>query len=238
MTALPPIGLWGVDAPLEPLAGGHRNLAFRTTGLARDLVFKSTRRSAEALVWLAPVHALARDAGFTVPGLIPSRNRALAEQGWTCEPFLKGQPFSAADLPALALRIRSFHRATAALPQRPGFLSSHDLLTQDRGGDVDLSLMPPILALACRAAWSGLRGDETVIHADLSSGNILHGADGLPILLDWDESRRDLAAFDLAQVAPPSDTIHRATLAWEVACSWQVEPDHARALARRLVGPA
>lgn len=238
MTALPPTGLWGVDAPLCRLTGGHRNHAFRTTGLAQNLVFKSTSRSVEALAWLAPVHAAARAAGFAVPGLIPSRNGALSDQGWTCEPFLTGTPFTAADLPALAPRIQSFHRAARAFPQRPGFLSSRDLLAQDRGGDVDLSQMPAALARACRAAWAALPGEETVIHADLSPGNILHGADGLPILLDWDESRRDRAAFDLAQLGPPDAATRRAALAWEVACCWQVEPDHARVLARGLADPA
>jgi Ser/Thr protein kinase RdoA (MazF antagonist) len=238
MTLLPPTRLWGVDAPLVPLTGGHRNRAFRTTGVAQDLVFKSTRRSPEALAWLTPVHACARAAGITVPGLIASRNGALSEQGWTCESFLTGRAFTAADLATLAPRLRTFHHATSNLPQRPGFLSSRDLLSKDCGGDVDLSLMPPALALACRAAWAALGREETVVHADLSPGNILHGPDGQFILLDWDESRRDLAGFDLAQLGPSDAATRRAALAWEVACCWQIEPAQARALARRLTGPA
>jgi Ser/Thr protein kinase RdoA (MazF antagonist) len=234
MTPRPPIARWGLDCALHPLPGGHRNLAFRTQSLPQDLVFKSTRRTAGALAWLGQVHACARACGFTAPGLIPSRNGSLVEQGWTCEPFFAGRAFTVADLPALGPRIASFHRATRALPQRPGFLSARALLAQDQGGDVDLALIPPALVQGCRAAWSALAGEETVIHADLSPGNILHGIDGQPILLDWDEARRDLPAFDLAQLAPPDAATRRATLAWEVACSWQIEPDRARTLARKL----
>ena len=75
----PPIHLWGVTAKLHPLPGGHRNTAFRTVGLRRDLVFKSTRRAPEALGWLGQVQALARQTGLHVPTPVPSRAGNLLE---------------------------------------------------------------------------------------------------------------------------------------------------------------
>ncbi|MEZ5796454.1 MAG: phosphotransferase [Paracoccaceae bacterium] len=231
----PPTGRWGIAAELRPLAGGHRNRAFRTIGLPQDLVFKSTRRPAAAVEWLLPVQALARACGLAVPHLRPSLAGNLVEQGWTCEDFLAGNPFSGKEMPAILPMIRQFHAAASDLPQRPGFLSSQDLIHQTCGGDVDLAFMPARLVQACRAAWSALpAGPQTVIHGDLNPSNLLHCPDGGIALLDWDECRRDLAQFDLGQLAPPSAVEHRALLAWEVACSWAVEPAHARALARRL----
>lgn len=235
MTQLPPFALGGLDCALQPLPGGHRNLAFRTLGLAQDLVFKSTRRSPQAIAWLGRVHRLARQAGFAVPALRPSRRGALVEAGWTCEPFVQGRPFAAADLPGLLPQITAFHRLAADLPQRPGFASSQALLRQGSGGDVDLVAMPRDLAEICRQAWRAIGSPpETVVHGDLTAGNLLHGPGGRPALLDWDECRRDLPLFDLAQLAPQGPAEQRACLAWEVACSWQIEPDHARRLATRL----
>lgn len=72
----PPIENWGVDAELVPLVGGHRNLAFVTSGVGsgQEFVFKSTRRSEAALRWLSAVQNIAEDVGFVVPKLIDSRN--------------------------------------------------------------------------------------------------------------------------------------------------------------------
>ncbi len=231
----PPIHLWGVTAKLHPLPGGHRNTAFRTVGLRRDLVFKSTRRAPEALGWLGQVQALARQTGLHVPTPVPSRAGNLLEAGWTCETFLSGSPLRPEDMPLLLPQISAFHDLAAALPQRPGFLSSAGLLDQARGGDVDLDAMPADLARTCRAAWHAVSaGRQTVIHGDLNPSNLLRCADGRIALLDWDECRRDLALFDLGQLRPPDADERRALLAWEIACSWRIEPAHARTLADRL----
>lgn len=221
---------------VEPLPGGHRNRVLRSRGLAQDRVFKTTRRSAEALEWLGPVQGAARAAGFEVPALIRSHNGALAEAGWTCEPLLRCRAFDATGMTGLASRLARFHAATRGLAQRPGFRAAAALCGATRGGDVDLGLMPAALVRACRAAWQALRALPcAAVHGDLTPANLLWSDAGAPILLDWDEARLDAVVFDTAQIAPVAPAVARALMAWKIATSWQIEPAHARALARRFL---
>ena len=111
-------------------------------------------------------------------------------------------------------------------------------MTRDRGGDVDLTAMPPALVARLRGAWASLpAGDEAAIHGDLHAGNLIWANTG-PALIDWDEARRDLPAFDLMGGGPadppPDPVLARAHLAWEVAVCWAREPARARHLATRL----
>ncbi|MBW6417277.1 phosphotransferase [Celeribacter sp. PS-C1] len=232
---LPPIHLWGISAPLEPLGDGHRNTVFRTSELAQDLVFKSTRRSEAQLKWLAPVHDAAEAAGFTVTRLIAAKNGRMAAQGWTCEPFIEGRPFQPEDLPQIADQIDAFHRHAAGIAQRPDFCSSSDLLTETSGGDVDLCALPADLIALCRKAWGALKGEIDVIHGDLTAGNLIHTEAG-PALIDWDEARVDYLSFDTLRTRPASASASEksAALAWEVASSWTLEPEHAALVERVL----
>jgi hypothetical protein len=231
----PPTWLWDVTAEVRPLAGGHRNLAFRTIGLSQDVVFKSTRRPDAGLRWLLRVQDVARHSGFVVPKMMPSRRGALVEDGWTCETFVAGAALAAPEMPEILPLIRRFHDLAAKTVQRPGFRSSRSLLRTQAGGDVDLGAMPPALVQTCRVAWRAIaEGPQSVVHSDLNPGNLLRCPDGRIALLDWDECRRDLVVFDLGQLRAPDPVEARALLAWEVACSWRIEPDHARRLAQRL----
>lgn len=231
----PPAGLWGVEAGLAPLAGGHRNAVFRTVGLQQELVFKSTGRSAAALAWLEPVQACARQSGFAVPAMLKSLRGRLVERGWTCEPLVAGNPFPPQGMSALASALARFHALAKAVPQRPGFLSSQALLVARRGGDVDLGAMPPALVAKCRKAWSVVSdGPAGIVHGDLTPANLLSCPDGRIALLDWDECRHDLLLFDLAQLGQMTAAERQAALAWEVACSWAIEPDYAKRIAARL----
>ena len=232
---LPPIHLWGLSAPLEPLGGGPRNAVFRTSELAQDVVFKPTRRSEAQLRWLAPVHDAAEAAGFTVPRLMPAQDGRLGPNGWTCEPLIDGRPFQPEDLPRIAGKIDAFHRNTSNLPQRPDFRSSSDLLHETSGGDVDLCALPADLLALCRKAWGALDGEIGVIHGDLTAGNLIHTEEG-PALIDWDEARVDYRSFDTLRTRPATASAceKTAALAWEVACRWQIEPEHAALVARVL----
>lgn len=233
----PPIESWGIDAGLRPLAGGHRNLAFVTacTGSGRQLVFKSTRRSEAALEWLSEVQKIAEGVGFVVPKLIASQDGKLVESGWTCEPYVDGNLLSADELPSIRPQIVAFHAATKGIAQRPGFLSSQDLIELEHGGDVDLRTMPADLVVRCRGLWSAVSEQtEAIIHGDINPGNLIRCSDGKIALIDWDECRRDLVLFDLAVLGASNEKEQSARLAWEVACSWELEPDHARQIASRL----
>jgi hypothetical protein len=236
----PPIGRWGVAAALVALPGGHRNTAFRTRGLARDLVFKTTRRGEDAISWLVPVFALAERSGFIVPWPMKSARGRYVEDGWTCEPFIHGERWRAEDMAGLGGRIAQFQAASGDVAQRPGFASACALLQCDVGGDVDLQGMPDEIVARCRATWSRIAGWPTgVVHGDLQPGNLLRVAGGQVALLDWDECRVDARLFDDVAVGLAADeAAGMALLAWEVACSWRLEPEYARRLATRLMGRA
>jgi hypothetical protein len=230
----PPLDLWNIGAPIEPLAGGHRNLAFRTNGRVEDLVFKTTRRNAEAIAWLGPVLAIAEESGFIVPHLIMSKTGRAIEHGWTCERFIHGQPFRPADMNRLAVPLRRFQIATFAVAQRPGFLAARDLLHQDRGGDIDLSRMPADIVALCREAWRRIEhAPVCAVHGDLNPSNLLLTAGDRIAVLDWDECRVDAGIFDTFLTGPTDagGDIEMAAIAWEIACSWQLEPGYARRLA-------
>lgn len=228
--------LWDISAPTRRLNGGHRNIAYRTLGLTPNLVFKQTRRSEASLRWLVPVHNAARSAGFVVPQLIEGIRGNIMEAGWTCEPYFDAKPFAPHDLPLIKSRITSLHRLTRNFAQRPGFVSAADLSLTNAGGDIDLAKMPSKLACRCMKAWEDLKGaDQAAIHGDLTPSNLLWQDDGKPVLLDWDEARVDASLFDHIQLTERDKRdagALRASLAWEICCSWRIEPAHARKLAK------
>lgn len=155
--------------------------------------------------------------------------------GWTCEPYIDGNLFSADELPTIRSKLVAFHAGTKDIPQRPGFLSSRDLIELEYGGDVDLRGMPADLVGRCRGWWSAVsKQTEAVVHGDINRGNLIRCPDGNIGLIDWDECRRDLVLFDMAVVGKSSAEDRSARLAWEVACSWRIEPEHARQIASRL----
>lgn len=220
----PPLHLWGVDGALAPLPGGHRNTVFRLRRDQGDLVFKSTRRDAAALLWLGAVFDQIEAAQIIVPRLQPSLSGALVEDGWTCEPFVAGP--KASDKRVSMLRLPGF-----ITTQRPGFTTAAELCDQTRSGDIDLTLMPPALVTSCRDAWQCLADLPTgVVHGDLGPGNTIKCDDGRLCLLDWDEARVDALIFD-APLCALSEPHQRARMAWEIAACWQIEPDRARQLA-------
>ncbi len=228
--ARPPIHLWQITAPLQPLLGGHRNRAFRTQGLAQNLVFKTTRRGEAALRWLEAIHHHAEQSGFRVPRLIPSNNGTLIEAGWTCEPFLVGRALEPDEMRLIAPLVGRFHKQLMGHAQRPGFLSAAALSLHGAGGDVDLAALPPRLAEICRHIWAELP-PTTVVHGDLNPSNLIRCDTGGIGLIDWDECRVDAPVFDTGQVSKPLSTRNALALkSWEAACSWQLEPAYARTL--------
>lgn len=235
MMCHPPLHLWGIDAPLEALTGGHRNTVLRTRGLPDDLVFKSTRRSEAAIAWLDEVQGIARADGLHVPQMHRSLSGHWIADGWICESLVEGVLISPVDAPDLGALLARFHAHSQAMPQRPGFCASVDLLTEVKGGDVDLTQMPADLVALCRAAWSAVQTELLcVVHGDLALGNLLRDPRGRLWLIDWDECRRDLPLFDQVILGNLGQAAQSAHLAWEVACCWHLEPTHARAVAQKL----
>ena len=231
----PPTEKWAISTDLAPLLGGHRNSVFASMGHSRNVVFKSTRRSLASVEWLSNIHEQARQAGFVVPHLLKSTSGNLIEDGWTCEEFIEGVPLDPSDLLCLGTCMQSFHKAASHFPQRPLFRSSKELLSVSTGGDVELNKMPVEVVQKCRDAWRAVASrDESIVHGDLNAGNVLVTSEHRFALIDWDECRRDLVLFDCGLPEKDDDDARQARVAWEVACSWSIEPKYARALAAHL----
>jgi|SRR5215207_1375975 len=252
MTAL---SAWAGVEPVERLTGGNRNavwLALDRGG--RRLVVRRSGRPAAALDWELDLLSFLDEqldrhrAG--VPRLVPADDGRRHVDGWLVHEFEHGRrPAGAADWRQVVAALRDVHALTTGRPQRPGFASARHLLTAGRGGDVRLDAMPAAAVEAVRRAWLPvLDGPECAIHGDLGEGNVLIGDGGRVVLLDWDESRVDVAAFDFAfvpdEVAVPFGgdraALVTAGIAWEAATCWSAEPDYARRclarLQRRLTG--
>ena len=235
-------------------ASAHEHPAFSSRG--ERYVARLSPRTPAALDWELDLLETLRRHDFTVPQPVRSVSGERHIDGLVVFTFLEGKqpegprdwspssrvnsPRAQRDWQLVSDELRRLHELTRAWPQRPGFRTSRDLLTENAGGDVDMSLLHPTDAALCRDAWSDLpRGQESVVHGDPSASNILIDGDRVG-LLDWDEARVDSPLLDLgalpdAELAGlPTDDFRRAqraAVAWEVAVCWRLEGDYAR---RRL----
>jgi Ser/Thr protein kinase RdoA (MazF antagonist) len=225
---------WGPLRVVGRLGGGNRNEVVEVRRGTERLVARRSRRPAASLGWeVRLLEHLAR-SGVRVPAVVPALDGRRQVAGVLVTSWLDGRPPGPGDWPAVAATLRRVHELTAGWPQRPGAASTRQLLTAQRGGDVDLTLMPAEAVAECRRAWAALAGSaEAVVHGDPGPANIRVSADGVG-LLDWDESRVDATDLDLAELPgadlPPDRlaVVRAAATAWEAANGWAVEPSYAR----------
>lgn len=154
-------------------------------------------------------------------------------------PLRGGQPRDDQGWHRVVEVLREVHDLTLGWPQRPDFVSASELMTGMRGGDVRLAAMPPDDVALVRRAWEAvLTPTRCAIHGDMGAGNLLIDDDHVA-LIDWDEARVDVIAFDDAHlprhicvpVDAERDAVIAAGVAWEAVTCWVAEPDYAR---RRL----
>ena len=225
---------WGQLEVADVLGGGNRNTVMEARLAACRVVVRRSRRPPASLDWEADLlDHLARN-GLRVPVVVPALDGRRHIDGVMVQTWLDGMPPGTADWPAVTAFLRRLHKMTAAWPQRPGSASTSDLLTADRGGDVDLSAMPADAVTDCRRAWARLDGSpQAVVHGDPGAANIRISTDGAG-LLDWDEARVDYTDLDLAELPgsdlpPPRLALARgAATAWEAANGWLIEPSYAQ----------
>jgi Ser/Thr protein kinase RdoA (MazF antagonist) len=225
---------------IGPLTGGNRNTVLEIRLGGRRLAARGSRRPAVSLDWeLDLLGHLARH-GLRVPDVVPALDGRRHVGGVVVQTWLDGAPPEPRDWPAVAAVLARLHELTTGWPQRPGFASTRELLTAERGGDVDLTAMPAAAVAACRRAWARLEGSpQAVVHGDPGPSNIRVSEAG-PGLLDWDESRVDYTDLDLADLPgshlPPGRlaVARTAATAWEAANGWIVEPSYARRQLARL----
>lgn len=228
------LAAWGRLTVVGPLGGGNRNTVVELARGQQRLVARRSRRPPASLDWeIALLAHLARH-GIRVPAIIPAADGRLHVDGVVVQSWLDGIPPGPAQWPAVADTLRRVHAVTAGWPQRPGSASTRELLTADRGGDVDLSVLPPEAVTDCRRAWARLAGrPEAVVHGDPGAPNIRVTSAGAG-LLDWDESRVDYTDLDLAELPGPGlppgrlAAARTAATAWEAANGWTIEPAYAR----------
>lgn len=234
------LAAWGRSEVTGPLTGGNRNPVLEIRLDGRRLVARRSRRPPASLDWELGLLDHLAGHGLRVPGVVAALDGRRHVDGVVVQTWLDGSPPGPRDWPSVAATLARLHELTAGWPQRPGFASTRELLTAERGGDVDLAAMPAGAVAACRRAWARLDGrPAAVVHGDPGPSNIRVSAAG-PGLLDWDEARVDYTDLDLADL-PGSDlrpaqlaVARAAAAAWEAANGWIIEPSYARRELARL----
>jgi Ser/Thr protein kinase RdoA (MazF antagonist) len=243
VTGWPELAGWGDRLRLvDRLGGGYRNEVWSAVHSGTRVVARRSRRSGPALDWELDLLAELTGAGFTVAVPIPTPDGRRRVGGTIVFSWLDGHPpADEADWRRVAGELARLHEVTRGHRQRPGFRSTQELLRHERGGDVDLSLMPADGVAACRAAWAALpAAAPAVVHGDPGPGNIRIVGTRVG-LLDWDESRVDNPMLDLTELPvpvldPATDAVAKvAADAWEAANGWQAEPDYARRCLDRVL---
>ena len=228
---------WQDVRPGEPLGGGNRNTVLLATLKGERVVARRTRRANDALAWEIDLLTALTGHGFLVPRPIPANDGRLFCDGVCVLTWLDGEPpASDNDWRVVASALLRLHAMTVSWPQRPGFAGTRELLTESRGGDVDLTVMPDDGVARCRAAWRAIAKEpRSVVHGDPGAQNLRLTRAGAGIL-DWDEARVDASVLDLAEnpladelVQPQARlaAVKTAATAWEAANGWLIEPDYA-----------
>lgn len=116
-------------------------------------MLRHSRRDTAELEWeLRLLTLLADHHQLRVPTPVPTFGGDLhAGRGWHMLTYIPGAVLEDGDEPRLLETLQRLHRATQGWSQRPGSRSASELLECERGGDVDLSVMPAGLVEPMRA---------------------------------------------------------------------------------------
>lgn len=251
---LPEICAWPGVVITGALSGGARAAVYAARRGQQRLVVKVSPRGAASLDWELDLLLALSQAGVRAPVPVATVDGRWRVGSVFISSFLPGQPpATPAHWRAAATAVAAAHEVTRGWPQRPGSASASYLMTTTRGADVDLAAMPPGAVDLVRACWQPLLeksaavegGRACVVHGDLGAGAFLVDGDAVGII-DWDEARADVPAFDLADLASTAgdgvevpagitrQVLADASLAWEVATCWVIEPAYARECLRQL----
>lgn len=236
------LAAWDTAAVVESrLSGGRRNAVWAVRIGSRRYAARLSRRSAAALAWELHLLEYLTTAGLYVPRPIPTNAGVRSIDGVVLFSWIDGDPpASMRDWEHVVVALRQLHDLTRMWPQRPGFCSTRDLLTQHAGGDVQLDAMPAEAVARCRQTWAAIADyPRSVVHGDPGASNLRIWGNRVG-LVDWDEARVDISLLDCADLPEPvaglgtperTRALKRAANAWEAAAGWRLEPEYAR---RRL----
>jgi Ser/Thr protein kinase RdoA (MazF antagonist) len=232
---LDPAAWLGVDL-IEPVAEGNRNEVWRGVRYGEMVSVRRSRRSVASLDWELDLIEHLDSAGFRVATVVPTADGRRHVDGVVVQRWLTGRPpESTDDWRRVADVLQAIHTHTAGYPQRPGCCAVAELTSTGRSVDADLAALPAdvvreVLAVFATAAHL----PRVVIHGDPMAGNLRLGEDGVVGLLDFDESRVDVAWHDLSNLGVQvlADADHSRALrlsdAWETTNAWVSEPAYAR----------
>lgn len=234
---------WGA-ATIEEDLSGFRNRVWSIRIRGERFIARQPLRDADALDWELDLLEALHENGFHVPRPVRTGTGRRHVDGLVVFTFVSGErPQNPQDWQLVGRELRRLHEFTKGWPQRPGFVTSRELLTADTGSDADMSLLPPEDAALCRDAWEALpEAGVAVVHGDPSPENVVLDGDRVG-LFDWDEARVDLPLLDLGAL-PDAEAAaltpeqfrpaRRASVAWEAAVCWQIERDYAQRCLREL----
>lgn len=217
------------------LDGGHRNEVWSGHIDGQRVAVRQSRRAAQSLAWELELIDYLDGHGMLVPTVIvPTPGNGpvdIVVQRW-----IDGrEPASEADWRLVADELQRVHDLTPEWPQRPGCVEVARLDATSTSVDADMSRVPTDVAADALGVFASFADEPTVvIHGDPAPSNLRITDDGRVGLLDWDESRRDVALHDLSNLGVQvlSDADHRRAErlsdAWETVNAWVVEPDYAR----------
>ena len=237
------LSAWTDAVVLGPVSHGVRNEVFRVTVAGNRCIARRGSRTGAALAWEVALLRHLATKRVPVPTLVPSSDDRLFVDNTIVMEEIDGVRPPETRWAEIMDAVAKVHPATPDWPQRPGFASSADLLVQDSGGDVDLSVMPGEIVARCRRAWAMLPDMAfTAVHGDPNAGNAIASSSGQLVLIDWDEARVDHPWLELGALGPSRSRLsgkdaaiaYQASVAWEVSTCWTHEPIYACRRLREL----
>jgi aminoglycoside phosphotransferase (APT) family kinase protein len=213
---------------------GNRNNVWRARLAGEPVSVRRSKRSAASLEWELDTLELVGDRGIGVASVIPSDDRRRSVDGVVVQRWIEGRPpVTVDDWQLVADALAAVHAVPAE--QRPDACAVTELDRTGRSVDADLAHLPDDVAeVVLRVFASVADAPITLIHGDPGPSNLRIDPDDRVWLLDWDESRVDLAWHDLSDLGVQvldDDTHVRAVAlshAWEAVNAWTVEPDYSR----------
>lgn len=226
---------WGALELAERIVEGNRNEVWRGVLEGSDVAVRQSRRTAGSLEWELDLIGYLDGGGFRVPAVIPAIDGRRHINGIVVQRWLHGRaPSSAQDWMRVADTLNALHQATAGYPQRPGCSAVAELTRSSASVDADMGQLPAAVAQEVLSVFSIVATlPLAVVHGDPMASNIRIDDDGRVGLLDFDESRVDVAWHDLSnlgiQVLDDETHAQAAQLsdAWETANGWVLERDYA-----------
>lgn len=221
------------------IAEGNRNEVWRGSLNDKPVSVRRSRRDDRSLNWELDLIDYLNTAGFKVPTVIESNDGRRHVDCTVVQHWLHGRaPDTDHDWQLVAVTLQRLHGATTTYPQRPDSCAVTQLTRSSVSGDADMSALPQDVANDVFNVFASVSKLPTsVIHGDPMAGNIRIDDSDVVGLLDFDESRVDVAWHDLSnlgvQILDDADHAQAARLsdAWEAANGWIIEPQYAQ---RRL----